>query len=290
MSAETSLPADIAVVGLGINGVHQITREVEETIRRSNETFVTDMALGVVDYLETLCPKVTDLTSRYEVGSHRILIYRRMASEVVAAALENPPVCFATYGHPRMYCYPTTLIERAATVLDLKVEVRPGTSFLDTLLVEVGVDPGFDGLQLYEATDLVIRRRPLQTDVNCVIAQGPIVMDAYNRSGSPTAEDLGLLQDYLLEFYPPDHEAVIVVSKTHPLLDTIKQSVPIDKLTTALQHGATVGTLFIPPVRHREVAAEELAERMRLPTESESDEGGTPRRPGRPAIGPKPAS
>jgi uncharacterized protein YabN with tetrapyrrole methylase and pyrophosphatase domain len=290
MNDDRRLRADIAIVGLGVSGVHQITREVEETLRRCNETFITDMGVGVVEYLETLSPKVTDLTSRYEAGNHRILIYRRMASEVVAAALEHPPVAFATYGHPRMFCYPTTLIQRAATVLDLAVEVLPGISFLDTLLAELGIDPGFDGLQIYEATDLVVRRRPLQTDVNCVITQGPIVMDAYNRQGEPSDENVGLLQEYLLEFYPADHEAVFVVSKTHPLLDSIKQAVPIGKLATALQQGASVGTLFVPPVRHREVAVEELADRMKLPSESDTRGRRRPRRPGRPKIGPKPAS
>jgi hypothetical protein len=31
---EKGLPFDIAIVGLGIVGIHQVTREVEETIRR----------------------------------------------------------------------------------------------------------------------------------------------------------------------------------------------------------------------------------------------------------------
>jgi uncharacterized protein YabN with tetrapyrrole methylase and pyrophosphatase domain len=290
MSEDRRLSIDIAVVGLGISGVHQITREVEETLRRSNETFVTDMGVGVLEHLESLGPKVTDLTSRYESGSHRILIYRRMASEVVAAALDHPPVAFATYGHPRMYCYPTTLIERAATVLDLTVQVLPGISFLDMLLAELGVDPGFDGLQMYEATDVVVRRRPLQPDVNCVITQGPIVMDAYNRPGSPSDENLLLLQDHLLEFYPAEHVAVFVVAKTHPLLETIKEAVPIGKLAEALRRGANVGTLFIPPVQHRDVASQELADRMKLSSDTEAAEQRPPRRPGRPSIGPEQSS
>jgi len=290
MNGDRRLPFDIAIVGLGISGVHQITREVEETLRRTNEVFVTDMGVGVLEQLETLTPKVTDLTSRYQGGTHRILIYRRMASEVVAAALDHPPVAFATYGHPRMYCYPTTLIERAAMVLDLDVEVLPGISFLDTLLAELGVDPGFDGLQLYEATDVVVRRRPLQPDVNCVITQGPIVMDAYNRPGAPSEDNLRLMQDYLLEVYPAQHEAIFVVSKTHPLLDTIKQAVPIGKLAEVLGQGPNVGTLFIPPIRHRDVASQELADRMSLPSEDEGGEQRPGRRAGRPEIGPKQSS
>lgn len=290
MSASNNLPYDIAAVGLGIAGIHQITREVEETISRCTQTFVTDIAIGVVDYLKTLCPNVVDLTSQEELGSHRILIYRRMAAEVVAAAVENSPVCFATYGHPKMYCYPTILIQRAAKLLDLKVMVLPGISSLDTLLVDLGIDPGFDGLQIYEATDLVIRRRPLQTDVSCVILQAPIVMEAYNKPGSPSIDNLRLLQNYLLDFYPDQHNAILIVSKTHPLLEPIMQKIPLGRLVMAMQQGFSVGTLFIPPVHHREVANQELADRMKLPTaDSTKIAVSKSRRPGRPTIGPQPS-
>ena len=72
----------------------------------------------------------------------------------------NPPVCLATYGHPWVYCYPTTLITRAAPLLGLRVEVFPGVSPFDTLLVDLGMDIALDGIQMYEATDLLLRRRP----------------------------------------------------------------------------------------------------------------------------------
>jgi uncharacterized protein YabN with tetrapyrrole methylase and pyrophosphatase domain len=290
MNKNNPLPCDIAIVGLGIVGTHQITREVQETIQRCMHTFVTDTAAGVLDYLKTLCPEVTDLTSVYEIGSHRIKIYRRMASEVVASALENPPVCFASYGHPNIYCYPTILIQRAATVLNLKTMVLPGISSIDTLLTDLGIDPGFHGLQIYDASDLVIRRRPLQNDVGCVILQAPIVLEAYNRPKAPRGENLMLLQNYLLEFYPAEHKAAFVISRTHPLLQTHTQKIPIGRLAAALEHGSNVGTLYIPPVRQREVAEIHLADRMKLPdTNSEAPSTKLPKRSGRPTIGPQPS-
>ncbi|HXT70750.1 MAG TPA: SAM-dependent methyltransferase [Vicinamibacterales bacterium] len=285
------LPWDIAVVGLGINAVHQTSREVEETIRRCRQTFVIDVSLGVVDYLKTLCPSVTDLMPKYSTETHRRLIYRRMASEVVAAATQNAPVCFATYGHPKTYCHPTTLIQRTARVLGLKVEVLAGISSLDTLLIDLDIDPGVDGLQVYDATDVVVRRRPLQTDVSCVIMQAPIVLEAYNRRGAPAIDNLRLLQNYLAEFYPLTHDVVLVISKTHPLLESIRQSIPLGKLASSLatRQGSLIGTLFIPPLKHREVMDQKLADRMKLPGRKGVARPGTtiPRRSGRPPIGPR---
>ncbi|GII00052.1 SAM-dependent methyltransferase [Planobispora takensis] len=281
----TPLPWDIAVVGLGIRGIHQMTREVEETVRRCAKTFVTDMALGVVDHLRTLCPEVVDLSSAYRPGNHRVLIYRQMAAQVVTAALESPPVCFASYGHPKVYCYPTTLIQRAARVLDLKVTVLPGISSLDSLLVDLNLDPALDGLQVYEATDLVVRERPLQTDAPCVLLQAPIVLDAFNSGGVPRVDDVGRVQEYLLRFYPPDHWVTLLVSAVHPLLEPIRKGVRVADLTRALRQAPTVSTLYIPPVGSRPVADRELAERMRLPDTGNGN--GPPRRPGRPPIGPR---
>jgi precorrin-3B methylase len=80
-----------------------------------------------------------------------------MAAEVVSAALSTPPVCLAAYGHPWVYCYPTTLIHYAAPLLHLHVEVFPGISSFDTLLVDLGTDIAFDGMQMYEASDLLLR-------------------------------------------------------------------------------------------------------------------------------------
>jgi hypothetical protein len=276
-------PHDVAIVGLGLSGIHQLTREAEETIRRSKHLFVTDTAEGVVDYLKTLCGKVTQLAVRRELGLHRMLIYRRMASEVVSAALEESPVCFATYGHPTMYCYPTTLIQRAAQILDLRTVVLPGISSLDTLMSDLGIDPGVDGLQVYEATDILIRHRPLQPDVGCVIYQAPIVLEADNRlPGKQGHDNLRLFQSYLLKFYPPHHTALFVLSKTHPLLQSIAQRIRIDRLADVLSKNTNLGTLYIPPVHHRAIAEKELAERMTL-----HEQAAPPYRPGRPPIGPK---
>jgi uncharacterized protein YabN with tetrapyrrole methylase and pyrophosphatase domain len=281
------LPYDITIVGLGVNGTFQMTREAEETVRRSTETFVIDGGVGVVPFLKTLCPKVTNLLSTSVQGAPRRVIYRKMASVVVGAAMEKPPVCFAAYGHPKVYCQPTTLIQRAALVLNLKTAVLPGVSSLDAFFVDLNLDPGVDGLQMYEATDLLIRRRPLQTDVPCVIMQAPMVLQPLNAPQVPSLEKVRILQNYLLEFYPAHHHAVIVISKMHPLLQSIRQKIPLGKLALALQQVSKSATLYIPPVCRREIADQELAEELRVPVIRQHEKNDVPRRPGRPPIGPR---
>ena len=51
----TPAPFDVAVVGLGIIGVHHLTREAE-AMRRCTEVFFIDSEYGEANYLRDLCP------------------------------------------------------------------------------------------------------------------------------------------------------------------------------------------------------------------------------------------
>ncbi len=255
-------PFDIGIVGTGIVGAHQITREAEEVIRRCRQTFVIESGYGMPEYLEGLSPHVTELGNFYEPGRDRMHTYHRMAAEVIAAAVEQPPVCLATYGHPWVYCYPTTLIMRAAPLLGLHVEVLPGVSSFDTLLVDLGIDIASTGIQMYEATDVLLRRRPLQTDVACVIWQPTVVGDPTYHPDPYTAHQFMPLQEYLLGIYPADHEGVLVTTKTFPLTRSVVQRLPLGELAAGLEHAPPVATLYIPPVGERPVEDEDLLEVM----------------------------
>jgi uncharacterized protein YabN with tetrapyrrole methylase and pyrophosphatase domain len=272
---EKSSPFDIAIVGLGIVGVHQITREVEETIRRCRHTFVIDSGFGVVPHLERLCGEVTSLTQFYERGKERLPIYRRMAAEVINAAIGGSPVCFATYGHPLIYCYPAILIQRAAKLLDLRVEAFPGVSSLDTLFVDLGFDAAADGLQMYETTDMLLRCRPLQTDVPCVLWQVNAIAQLTYETDRRTAGHFLPLQEYLLGFYPAEHPVTFVLSKTFPLQESIIKVFRLATLATELARGPQAGNLFIPPVRRRPIANYELLKSL----QSGLERASSPARP-----------
>jgi precorrin-3B methylase len=256
------LPFDIAIVGLGIVGVHQITPEVEGVIRQSQHTFVIDSGFGVLSFLKSISAKVTDLSSFYEPGKPRLETYRQMAAEVVHEALVDPTVCFAAYGHPLLYCHPSILIQRAAQHLDLRVETFPGISSLDTLLVDLGIDPAADGLQMYETTDLLLRRRLIQNDVPCLLLQVNAIAEPNYQPNRLSAEHFTPLQNYLLEFYPPEHPITLVVSKTFPLLKPIIEKYRVGTLATDLEQGSQAGTLYIAPVRRRPIADREILNRL----------------------------
>jgi uncharacterized protein YabN with tetrapyrrole methylase and pyrophosphatase domain len=246
-------PVDIYVVGLGIMTVYHITREAEAVMKACNHIFYVDISFGIEEYLQGQGIASTSLMPEYKAGVDRRRTYEAMATRIIDAALEDPPVCFATYGHPHMFVYPTQLIKRAAALLDLSVRIVPGISALDTVLTDVGLDPGGQGLQMYEATDLLARERPLQKDVPCVLWQVGTVGTALYTEQRGNAERFGRLERYLLQFYPPDHLVTMIFSSTYPLVEPFRETFPLCEFSDHLATGLQSGMLYIPPTQQRAI-------------------------------------
>ncbi|MFF2951507.1 SAM-dependent methyltransferase [Kitasatospora sp. NPDC057965] len=271
---ESRRPTDIYVVGLGIRNVSQITREAEQAMRMSKKIFTVAGGFGIDEYLTTLSPNVHSMLDKYKEGGNRLHTYRAMAAEVVHAALDDSPVCFATYGHPKIYVYPTDLIEKSAPLLGLAVRTLPGISALDTIITDLGLDPGPHGLQMYEATDLLARERPLQPDVPCLLWQVSAVETAMYSTKRGNSERYRRLQDYLLRTYAAEHQVTMMLSSTYALVEPLKETFSLGELADVLAHGLQVGTLYIPPTEERSVRNPEVirdafdAEHLKRITES----------------------
>jgi uncharacterized protein YabN with tetrapyrrole methylase and pyrophosphatase domain len=251
---------DIYIVGLGIKGIEHMTREMEQACRRSTEILAVPTHPAVLTHLESLCSKVTDLHKiSYREDEHRLNAYDTMAAQVISAALDHPPVTFALYGHPMIYVLPSRQIAHAAPYFDLKVEVQAGISSLDTMFCDLRVDPAQDGIQMYEATDVLLRNRPLQPDVPCLLWQVGTVESVLFSTKASRPERFSRIKEHLLRFYPPEHELVAIYSTHHPLMQPTKTTFKLGEMEDHhydLHQGLTV---YIPPVKVRDLADEQLA-------------------------------
>lgn len=255
-------PIDIYIVGLGILRGHQVTREVDEAIRCCKEVLYIDRSAEMDAYLRERCPRVTDLHPlSYREGENRLNAYDTMASKVVEAALDHPPVAFGLYGHPLIYAFPPFQVSQAAQLLDLRVKILPGISALDCLLVDLMLDPAHEGLQMYEATDLLIRHRPLQPDVPSLIWQIGAVETALYSELPNSPGRFETLKEYLLKFYPAEHAVVAVYSSDDVQRETSFVKFVLGEMESRAAELHQGMTLYIPPVEHRPVFDEGLVER-----------------------------
>jgi uncharacterized protein YabN with tetrapyrrole methylase and pyrophosphatase domain len=254
-------PYDLYIVGLGIMSVRQVTREAESAMRRSTEILYASDAIGIHSYLEGLCPKVTEVyVTTLREGEDRLSKYNRIAAMVIEAALDHPPVSFAVAGHPLVFVYPSQQILHVAEDLGLRVKVLPGISSLDCMIVDLGIDPGTQGIQMYEATALLLQQRPLHPDVPCFLWQiGSVETRMFTRMRS-VPHRFTRLQEHLMQFYPADHLVKVVYSSSHPLAESTVLEFPIDRMHDYAAEIHPGATLYIPAAQRAEIKDKELQE------------------------------
>lgn len=250
----------IWIAGLGVQTVAHVTRQVEEAIRGSSEVLYLDVGAGTRPYLEALCPRVTSLFEEsYRQDRPRVSAYEHIAIRVVEAALDHPPVTFAIHGHPLVAAHPPFLVLELARALGLHTEVLPGISAMDTLFADLRIDPVVHGVQMYEATDLLLRRRPLFNDAPAIIWQiGPLETALHSdRVSQP--ERFDRFVQHLRRYYPARHEVAAVYCSPHPILPPRILRFALEDMGqyAAEIHGGF--TLYVPASVGRAVVDCELA-------------------------------
>lgn len=254
---------EIYIAGLGIASATQVTREVEEAMRRSREVLYLDTGAATRQYIESLCPRVTALFDEsYREAGARVNAYEHIAIRVMEAALDHPPVTFAIHGHPLVAAHPPFLVLEMARALELPVQVLPGISSLDTLFADLRFDPVVHGVQMYEATDLLLRRRPLLHDVPAVIWQiGPLETALHTQRIS-RPERFQAFVDYLKLYYPLRHEAAAIYCSPHALLPPHILRFAIEDMGQHAEELHTGFTMYVPPSIGRTVVDRDLAAKL----------------------------
>lgn len=252
---------DIYLLGTGIMSVWHLTREAEACMSESSQVFLVDPGFGVAEHIAKLGPKVHNLLDEYKDGSSRLDTYRSMAAKVVAAAMDSPPVSLAVYGHPTLFVYPSTLIRRAAKYLGLRVHTAAAVSSFDTMLIDLDLDPGMNGLQIYDANAVLVERRKLDPEVPCLLLQVDAVESAFHTVAPSRPSRFRRLQEHLLLFYPPDHVVTNVRSASFPIFEPELIRFEVQNLGNEFADKRLGGTVYLPPARHSEFD-EELARQI----------------------------
>ena len=245
---------DLYIVGLGIRGASQVTKETEGVLRRCRRVFSAAVFPQMNRYLRTICPDVIDLNFLRRQGEIRLKVYERMVEMVLEGAGESPPVALATYGHPLVYMAPSRWLLHRAPQCGLTVKMLAAVSSIDCLFVDLQLDPGPGGLQMYGANALLLRKRPLQPDVPCLILQPGSVetgLDSMNVGSRP--KRFRRLKEYLLGFYPPTHEVIVATAPSALKGLPVQKGVTLGKLESAHTHLYQDATLYIPPRASRPV-------------------------------------
>lgn len=209
-------------------------------------------------FLEDLNPRARSLADLYEAGRPRREAYETMVDEMLALVRSGRRVCAAFYGHPGIFVYPGQETVRRATAEGLDVQLLPGISSLDCLWSDLGIDPASAGCQVYAATDLVLEARRPDTAATLILLQISVIGQPAHLE-EPDWSRLPVLVDYLLAYYPADHEVIAYEASPYPIAKPIVVRVALADLPDAeLRLGMT---LVVPPATVG-VADPEMARRL----------------------------
>lgn len=261
----TENPIDIYVIGTGMRGYQQMTKEAEMAIEASERLYSIHLSDIYGQYIDQLDVEQYDLREHYNEGKDRVDTYEEVADTVLRGAKEaDGPVAFALYGHPMVFVSPSRKVINRAEDEGMTVETRPGISSMDCLYVDLQIDPGQSGIQMYEATDLLLREWELNPELPAMVWQiGAVESSIHHKSVDDKPERYKRIREYLQQFYPDDHTVISAQTAIYPTTESKQYEFQLNEFESMHDKLNKLQTLYIPPVRERPIQNEELAEQFR---------------------------
>ena len=235
----------LTVVGTGIKTVAHCTIESRAHLEQAEKVLFLVADPATAYWIKTLNPTAEDLFHFYGEGKPRIDTYHDMVDRILECVREGANVCVAMYGHPGVYAYPTHESVRRARAEGFDAVMLPGICATDCMFADLGIDPGSDGCQMFEATDFLLYGRKFDPNCHLIIWQIAVigVLSLMNRMFDENG--LNVLIEVLINCYGPNHEVVVYQASQFSVCEPIIERVPLSKIASASVNGIT--TLYIPP-------------------------------------------
>ncbi|NEP00476.1 MAG: hypothetical protein F6K58_17695 [Symploca sp. SIO2E9] len=244
----------LTVVGTGIQLVGQITLAAKAWIEQADKVLFAVADPVTAKWLRSLNETAQALAYNTD-NQRRRETYGEMVEQILAEVRQGLNVCAVFYGHPGIFADPAHRAIRQARCEGFRAKMLPGISAADCLFADLGLDPGRNGCQSFEATDFLIRQRKFDPTSALILWQIAMVgnLGFYQQGGN--LPGLGVLAEVLEKYYGRDHEVIIYEAAVyHPVCEPMIKPMPMFKL--AETRVSEVSTLYIPPKAPAPVDAE----------------------------------
>ena len=180
----------------------------------------------------------------YVLGKDRRLTYIEMTERIMGAVRQNLEVCAVFYGHPGIFVNSSHMAIKQAREEGYAARMLPAVSAQDCLFADLGVDPA-DGIQIFEASNFLVRPRRFDVNTALVLFQIGIVGNTILKELGAFKKGLNILVDYLLKFYTDDHPIILYEASRLGLEPPLIQRHNLAELRNAPVKATT--TLYIYP-------------------------------------------
>ncbi|HET9250066.1 MAG TPA: SAM-dependent methyltransferase [Actinomycetota bacterium] len=235
----------LAVVGAGIKlGLH-LTQETRGRIQRADDVLYLLSEIAPTSWIHTLNPAARSMIDIYQPGRDQREVYEELVETALGCVRRGRDVCMVTYGNPAVFDDSCHEAVRRAREEGYEAEMLPAVSAIDCLFVDLGVDPGRYGLQLFEATDFLDSEQTPDTAVPLVLWQISVI-GTTRTTDTVDREGLRRLAARLSDLYGDDHEVIVYEATPFPVGRPTIEHVPIAELPHAPVPG--LSSLYVPPL------------------------------------------
>ena len=239
----------LVVVGCGIQPPRHASRRTVSEISGADVVFALADAFAL-DWIGTLHADVRNLGEHYDERRDRRESYRAMEEDILAAVRAGRRVCAVFYGHPSVYVQVGRKTLAAARSEGYGGRMEPGISAEACLYADLELDPGEHGVQSFEATQFLTRRRIIDPSALLLLWQVSLAGNVECVGFEPDRDRLRLLVEKLSGWYELATEVVLYEAATLPVETFRADRIALSALPEAQLSGAT--TLVIPPARTAE--------------------------------------
>jgi precorrin-6B methylase 1 len=242
-----SAAGSLVCIGIGMTLGSHLTPLARNCIVSADVVFAAVSDALAEAWITQMHPDVRSLQPYYSEGKSRLDSYREMVAAMLAEVRKGQQVCAAFYGHPGVFAWPAHRAIEAARAEGFRAYMEPGISAADCLYADLGIDPGRSGCQHYEASQLMLYRRQIDSSAYLVVWQIGVAGDRSLRRFETGPEYRNVLLEVLLRDYPADHQVILYEAATLPTQRPRMEQLQLSMLPTATFD--LHATLVVPPAR-----------------------------------------
>jgi uncharacterized protein YabN with tetrapyrrole methylase and pyrophosphatase domain len=236
-----------ALVGTGIKTISHITEEAKGYISSCDLVLYLINEPVLESYIKRLAKASEPLNTIYFNSDSRENSYKEIARYAQSKMENVESLCLVIYGHPCIFATPGLLaLEKLSE--QVKTVVCPGISAMDCLYADLRFDPSQGGVQLVDATELIIYEKYLDIFSHTVIYQIGMVGNLGLPTNKKNEKALIFLKNKLLRLFNSDKKALIYEAALYPGVDP--KIIEFNLSDLDKQELTTLSTLYIPPVEH----------------------------------------
>ncbi|WP_414587173.1 SAM-dependent methyltransferase [Scytonema sp. PCC 10023] len=235
----------LTVVGTGIQLVGHLTLAAKAWIEQADKVLFAVADPVTAKWLRSLNATAEALPYNTD-NQRRKQTYREMVDVILSQVRQGLNVCAVFYGHPGVFADPAHAAIQQARREGFQAQMLPGISAEDCLFADLGLDPGRNGCQSFEATDFLIRQRRFDPTSALILWQIAMVGNLGSYKPGEQFRPLTVLTEVLKTHYGSEHEVIVYEAAVyHPVCKPVIQRVPLDKLPETKVR--EVSTLYVPP-------------------------------------------